>query len=395
MLRSIGFVASIFSSAFVTHAFGAPASVRPTEAEVKQFALDVEKSVRINDAAKTEGLLRTRDLVKKCVSDFGLTEKQMQEFMRGADAALKQTNLSAQIGAQVAKGGSFKLLRVHTVDGRVRALFRLLLGDGGVNYHDYLVSRCDDGSIAMEDAYIFGAGEMFSQTMRRILVPLLSQLNAPNGPTAADLESAKALTEIAKAFQAQKFVVVSSKYKELPKNLQENKSIMLLYIQALAGDEKAEGEYVKALERFRKLFPNDACIDFLSIDYYVLKKDFPAALKSVENIEKKTGGDPYLIAMRAMLATEKGDHAQAKKLFVESLKAEPDLEFTHWGRISLALKEKNHADTLEGLKQIVQACNAEIQDLTESAEYADFVKSKEHREWLKWYASKKKKGPKG
>ena len=31
------------------------------------------------------------------------------------------------------------------------------------------------------------------------------------------------------------------------------------------------------LEDFRKLYPNDPCIDLLSIDYYTLKKDFPKA----------------------------------------------------------------------------------------------------------------------
>jgi hypothetical protein len=375
----------------MVHAFGAP----PTEAEIKQFALDLEKAVRNNQAAKTESLLRTRDLFQRCVSDFGLTEKQMQDFMRGAERALQQTSLSAQIGAEVARGGSFKLLRVHTVDGRTRALFRILPNGGGVNYHDFLVARYDDGAIAMEDDYVYGVGELITQTMRRVLVPLISQVNAAKGPNAADMESAKAMSEMGKAFQAQNFALVSSKYKQLPKNMQENKSIMLLYIQALAADEKAEGEYVKAMERFRQMYPNDACIDFLSIDYYTLKKDFPAALKAVESIEKKAGGDPYLVAMRAMLATEKGDNAQAKKLFAEALKAEPDLELAHWGRISLALKEKNHADTLEGLKQIVRVCNLEIQNLAENADYADFVKSKEHRDWLTWYSTQKKKGPKG
>ncbi len=68
----------------------------------------------------------------------------------------------------------------------------------------------------------------------------------------------------------------------------KRKSILLLRLRAAqASDEK---EYAEVLEDFRKLYPNDACLDLLLIDYYTLKKDFPRALESIDRLDRGLWG---------------------------------------------------------------------------------------------------------
>jgi hypothetical protein len=62
----------------------------------------------------------------------------------------------------------------------------------------------------------------------------------------------------------------------------------------------------------------------------------------------------------------------------------------YWARITVALKEKDHADTLAWLKKIVEKCAMEFEDLMKLDDYAEFVKSPQYAEWLKWYRGRKK-----
>jgi hypothetical protein len=58
--------------------------------------------------------------------------------------------------------------------------------------------------------------------------------------------------------------------------------------------------------------------------------------------------------------------------------------------VAVALREKNHQDTLAWLKKVVEQTGAEIQDLTELDDYAGFARSPEHAAWVRWYAARKK-----
>jgi hypothetical protein len=69
---------------------------------------------------------------------------------------------------------------------------------------------------------------------------------------------------------------------------------------------------------------------------------------------------------------------------------EPDLAPAYDSRITVSLSEKNHNDTLRWLRQYVEKCGVEMEDLTKLPDYADFVKSPKHGEWTKWYQQNKK-----
>jgi tetratricopeptide (TPR) repeat protein len=369
--------------------FGPP----PTEEEAKQFAQKLEEAVRAHDVSTVEQLLRTRDLVQRSVSDLGLSEQELRDVMRGADIGIKESSLGERIVRQVSAGGSFKLLRVHVVDGRPRALFRLILSTKAVNYHDFVVARYADGAIAMEDVYVFTGGEMLSQAMRRIMIPFVAEMRGGKGLNDADADYIKHLSTfiaLADAAQHGQLGEASRLMHQLPQKLQDNKTIMLVYLSALARQaDNQEAEYVRLMERFRELYPNDACVDFISIDYFTLKKDYDAVLKAVERVNENVGGDPHLLALKAIALIEAKRYDEALKKVEAALKEEPDLETAHWARITLSLREKKHAETLAGLKKFVEVCDAKVN--ISSIQYDDFRKSPQYREWEKWYAEFKKK----
>jgi tetratricopeptide (TPR) repeat protein len=363
-----------------------------TEAECKEFAGKVEQALRDKDRASLGKLISIEEVAVRCVSDLAISEAQKQSVITGIKSGMKNSSLAAQILANSEKGGKFKLLRVHDVDGRSRALFRLNGSEAGVSYFDVLLTKYPDGRISVEDIYVFTAGEMLSQSLRRLLIPaaaelnrsLVSQLRGDDKLFLNNLRKLEAMTQAIKAGNGGEARVI---YKSLPVELREHKVILLMYLNVA---EEVEAEYTKALETYRRLFPTDPAVDFLSIDYFTLKKQYDEAIRCIEKTDKTLGGDPYLYVLRANTMVAAKKFKEAREAAEKAVELEPDLSDGYWSRLTVSLKEKNHADTLAWLKKLVEKTGEEIADLTTVADYAEFIKTPEHQEWLKWYAMRKK-----
>ena len=363
-----------------------------TEADCREFAVKVEKAVADKDRATLGQLFTLYPLMERSVADLNLSASNKASFLKGVQTAASRNSFVEQVMAEVEKGGSYKLLRVHEVDGRPRAMLRLVMSEKGVNYHDVLLTRLPDGRVDLEDVYVFATGEMLTQSFRRLLLPaaaeldrgLVARLRGTDQLYCSNLAKIQAMSRAVQAGNGREAV---DAYKALPAELQRNKVILVAYLQAAAGVD--DTEYSTALEAFRRHFPNDAAIDFISVDYFLLRKQYDESLRCIGTVEKAVGGDPYLHTLRANVLVEAGRFPAAREAAEKAVVEEPTLPDAYWTRISVALREKNHRDTLAWLKKIVEKLDMEILDLTELEDYKDFVRSPEHETWLKWYADRK------
>jgi len=158
----------------------------------------------------------------------------------------------------------------------------------------------------------------------------------------------------------------------------------------MAAGEIDEAHNFVAVEEGRRLFPNDPAIEWFSVNYFLVKKEYDKALRCIEAVENAVGGDPYLQAKRAQVFVDAGRLQQAKAAAEKAVELEPGLADAYWSRVDVAVKEKNHKDTLDWLKRVVEETDDEVEDLTTAPEYGEFIKSPQHKEWLKWYADRKK-----
>lgn len=367
-----------------------------TEEEARQFGMVVEKSLRARDAAKLEEILRTKDLVNRLGDDLGLSETERLKLARGAERSQQQDSLGIQIIQKTENGGSLKMLRVHSVNDKKRVLFRILKADGAVDYFDFVVVRHSDGLIGMEDVYMYQSGEMFTQTIRRLLIPIIAQTRDRKNLMRADedyLKSVPLIKEMVSALKKGQFADAIKNFEELPRSVQDNKTILMYYVLANAQIvEAGDAAYLRAMERFRGLYPNDSSAYFVSIDYYRLRGEYDNALKTIDRIDKEIGGDPYLEVWRGNILMEATRYDEARQRFEAAWNAEPTLGIACSLRTKLALVEKNHVDTLKWLKKTAEIySDDDLGDLEGSQKYADFVKSPQYREWQEWYRAHQKK----
>ncbi len=76
-----------------------------------------------------------------------------------------------------------------------------------------------------------------------------------------------------------------------------------------------------------------------------------------------------------------GDEAAAKADYDRVIAQDPTLTQAGFARLGMALKEKDHAKTLELLLTLEDKARVELKDLKTVPEFADFVKSPEFERW--------------
>jgi hypothetical protein len=371
-----------------------PAGLPISEDEGSAFGKKLEAAILAGDKATAGRLIRLEELAERSVSDLNLSAPLRSGFLSGFNSGGRD-QLTNQLSDIVQKGGKYTFLRVRTVDNRLRVLMRLILPIGGVNYHDITLTRFADGPVGAEDIHVMASGEMLSQTFRRLLLQimaekdqgLLAKLTGAEQVYTAHLPKVQSMMLAVQQGRNQEALRI---YHQLPAVLQKDKEFQLTAIRAAQSDRNAE--YLELLESFRQNNPNDPASDLMSLDYFLLKKQYDKALDCLGRMEKAVGGDPYLLVFRANALVAAGRYADARAEAEKAVQQEAHLVPAYWARIMVALKEKNHPDTLAWLKKIVEECGMRINEayIKTNADYAAFAKSPQFVEFQKWYKARTK-----
>lgn len=299
----------------------ASAAVDPppaSESEAATFIQRVQKAVAAH--AIPDDIIDWDELLKR-----GLGEATMSpDFAKGARKGASERFIS-ELNAVLARGGTYRLLANRLVGGQRRVRFRMVDADGGFNYHDYVLVHSASGVSAV-DLFVLLTGEAMSTSVRRVMLPivvsqsrgLLERLTTEDGDLVKNIDKVQQLS----AFKQNPKAALAA-YATLPRSLQHDKSVLLLRINAASA--AGETEYAAAIGDFRRLHPKDACVDVLSLDYYVLAKQYDLALEALDRLQKKEGDDPYLGVVRANLLFLKNERKAAEQSLESSLAADPDL----------------------------------------------------------------------
>ena len=213
----------------------------PSDAEAREFAKSFEKSVMSGDAAGIRAAVERAG--RHAAGDGGA-----QSFGSGADRGRDgrgyggerpSRGLSRLGPPRSERGGHFRLLHLHQKDGQQRALFRLVRPSGEVTYHDCILLRHADGKVRIDDAYLFAAGEMFSEGMHRELAASLAKgaiVLWPKGrPATVENDYATCADKLAgmkRRIEEGKFREALDIYQDLPDRFKTEKYVLLARLQA-------------------------------------------------------------------------------------------------------------------------------------------------------------------
>lgn len=367
-----------------------------TDDEVAAWAETLEKATAKGDAHTFASQIDWDVIMDKVMEGVDAPQKFREAFRKGMmDSIEKPNTLVGIILAQVKRGGTYNLLRARVKQKHKTALFRLALANGGgVNYHEFTLSRRPDGKVRATDMYVVFTGESIIETFRHLYVPaaartsqgLFARLTGADQDLVKGSEKILELSELSAAGRNRE---VLEAFDKLPDPYKKNKTMMLLRLKAAQGlDEKS---YSEAIDRYREAFPGDASVDVHSIDGFYLMKQYDKAFAAIDRLDTFVGGDPYLNVIRAGMYTETGKPEKALDAARAAVKGMPDTLSAYLTLLGVALKVDDHAATLKTLKLIDERFAVPFNDLSEVPEYARFVKSPQFDEW-KAYLNKKAEG---
>ena len=366
------------------------ASAGVTDEQAREFVDAVEDAIAQDDPKAFGALIDWNDLCTTATSGFPDTpamRKLRRDFARGVISKIRESGgITSQILQSLKTDGTYRFLRIHKVDQKNRALFRMVT-EQGLNYHDFVLEAKPVRGIVAVDLYVYITGELFSETLHQLFAPLtkdaLKDAKAKPATGEFDYDKLKNFSELAKT---DRFDDLKKLYQSLPESMQKQKSLLILWMAAAARHNEAQ--YGAAIETYETAYPNDPSLNLILIDGYFLRGKFDMALQATERLDRQIGGDPYLNVMRANIHTKMKDYAKARQAAEKGIQEEPDLVDAHWALISTALTEKDAKGVLEQLKRIDQKFELSFGDMTQEADYADFVKTPQHAEWKAYLKAK-------
>lgn len=364
---------------------GAPVSDDESEA----FATAFEKAIGSGDIAAANRLFDWDALLATSTSGIEAPKQARESFSQGFKERMAQGGILAEICRLMQKGGTYTHLRVHDRDGERRVLFRMVMPDeGGFNYHDLVLARRPDGKVRAVDLYIFLSAEKLSQTLRRVYLPVaadlsrnvLAKLTGISGDERVYVENLTKVDQMSTLIRENKFAEAQQIYDGFPPVMKKDKNVLLMRLQALQhGDEAAYGE---AIGEFRKNYPNDPCVNILSIDYFLVKKQYDRALDCIDRVDKSVGGDPYMNVLRANLLVAAARFDDAKRACQKAIDGDPTLLQAYTSMLGIAVQRDDHPLTLAMLKELRDRFEVQFNNLETIDLYSRFVKSPQYKEWL-------------
>lgn len=216
------------------------------------------------------------------------------------------------------KGGRYSFLRHYEKDGRQRILFRIMLGGGGFNYQDFQLIKVKN-TIKAEDVYSYYSGENMSTTVAEVLDVLVPENIDPKKSD----KNRDSVLHIKKMNEQHNYVAVKESYERLPPEFQNNKGLLIIYIQACQNID--DTFYIAAMEKFAKLYPDAPNSFMMLLDAYILAGENEKALFAINRIDEIVGGDPFLNYYRALMYKNMGKIAESKACYEKTFAYDPTL----------------------------------------------------------------------
>lgn len=359
----------------------------PSEDECREFAGTLERLVAEGDRRAINRCIDWDQLLGRTTNNAGAAQRTITEFTSGAKSALGgEGAFAGVISRQVSQGASYTFLHTAQRDGRPCVRFRLLNLQSGVNYHDYILTKDPHNEIKAIDIYVFAAGEFLSQTMRQPFLQLVAHedrsiVQKLTKEDADLLKHMETLNSMATAMREQRFTDVLKAYDTLPESVQLMKGTLILRMAAATQVDSAE--YMSSLQTLMKHYPNDACADLMSIDYFLLNEQYDKAVDCVARVDKAVEGDPYLHVLVGGIRSLQQQWDTARAAYESAIEEDPDLIDAYHGVLLATAKQQQFDDTVKYLDELSRRFNQELEDLATIPEFAEFIKSPQYEQWKK------------
>lgn len=382
-MKTARLAAVVLCAALTTSALAQATRPASMSQAVQSFAHDLESTMSKGDPSVLLKAFDRMAFANRALEGLPFSDKDKSDAATGLGSAVD--GLAKAIQGAMQDDGQYKFLRVHTVNGELRATFRMT-GASGLNYHDICL-RIDPGqTIRIQDMYVAVSGELLSRTMHRLMLPVAANANRGmvDRMVGNESEYIKHIADIEKmstAFREKDYPACHADYDSLPPGVKSEQSLMLYDTMSLAHiDDK---QYMAAISRYEAAFPDSPSLNLMRLDSTFLASDWDGLIAACDKLDAQVGGDPYLAFYRMVALSKKDKLKDAAAVGEASLQKEPDLTQVYIQLVSVKAAQKDWQGTHDVMERMLDKTGKFLPHMINDEQYADFVKTDEFQKFRK------------
>lgn len=275
-----------------------------TKQEAQAFADDLQKSILKRETDFFDNAFSITGITK--IIQDSLKDQYSKSELGGMKEGFKnKLKMGTQLIAVMSEGATYQLVKIYEQGQEQHIIFRLY-DDGKLNYHDMRMVH-EKGEVKITDMFIYASGENLSAT----LIAFFNGVMTKNEDEALNnLDKVKSIKDL---ILKNKNREALAEIDELPEKLRTARPVQLLRMSAAMNlDDDNDSTYIKVIDEFNTLYPDNGKMALMLLDGYVLHKEYDKALACVNQLDSLINKDPLLDFYRAMCFKLKKDEAAAR-----------------------------------------------------------------------------------
>ncbi|MGB0838756.1 MAG: tetratricopeptide repeat protein [Chitinophagales bacterium] len=324
--------------------------------------------------------------LQQILSDVVTTIVAPTNFQEGFVLGVKENlDVGTQISGSLGIKGNYTFLRLLNYPEKPTALFRIVSEQEGINYHAIQLGKNSQDDIKIKDFYIYMGGMAFSETIRRLYLSSLTEIQ--NELSLEDMSAEdyafvihmSMVDSIGLLTQSRQNEKALSTISRLPEILQRDKMILMMRTN-LAYNTSPEA-YQKAITDFKIYYPEDPVVNLIQLDFALTDKKYETAFTLMDELDAAIGGDPYLKVMKADIYNMEGNDKMAEALLRRAIKEEPEGEEAYWSMIDLLLRQERHSEVTALFPQMEKHFKVNPAEFLLEDGYDEFWISEAYQVW--------------
>ena len=284
-----------------------------TRQEAQAFAESLEKSISKRDKEFFDNAFSIRS-VAELIED-SLKDKQTKNELKGMTQGIKnKLKIGTQLVSMMSEEATYRLVKIYEKNQEQHIIFRLY-DDGRLNYHDMKMIH-ERGQVKITDMFIYATGENLSETLIGIFNGLMAH---DDDGTLKNIDLVKSIKELITKGKNEEAL---AEIDELPEKLRTARTIQLLRMNAAMNLD--DSIYMKVMDEFTVLYPDNGKMALMLLDGYVLHKEYDKALACVNQLDSMINKDLMLDYYRAMCYKLKKDDMAARASLIKLHTNMPD-----------------------------------------------------------------------
>ncbi len=313
------------------------------------------------------------------IQKLGDLKLQRNKILLGIDSI--PSSLYRKIGSR----GHIKFLRLVKHNDSYRGLIRIIYNTGELSYLELITQRNSKNEIKIIDFYDAMLGRSYTTIASQMLItPTVKKLNNTDKIIVfmkKNMTFQKRYAEMIRYYQKAKYQKALDSFQHLPASFKATKNALLLRIQiAKAHNSISYREALTLLENKYAKLPNLA---LLLADHYYFTKQYPRALKAIEQYSAHIGGDIALDSLRVKVKVNHNKFAQAISIGEAAIKKDNSYEDIYWLMLKAYLHSYQYQQVGAVLDVLLDKFNVkfDIENFYKDPFYREYGYSNQFKKW--------------